>query len=137
MTRIAFNSVRKLSESATTVFLSEPRRLQERDLSVGVQVLLVPAEDDDDVLTGQHPGVAQPRGQSVVRFPTAETDTSKQEKLQKRISDWVRSVLVPGDVVDEQRSCGSSVITSGHRPDRRRHTVSKQAVTPRLTEINR
>lgn len=137
MTRIAFNSVRKLSESATTVFLSEPRRLQERDLSVGVQVLLVPAEDDDDVLTGQHPGVAQPRGQSVVRFPTAETDTSKQEKLQKRISDWVRSVLVPGDVVDEQRSCGSSVITSGHRPDGRRHTVSKQAVTPRLTEINR
>lgn len=55
-----------------TVLLGEARRLQEGHLSVGVQVFLVAAQDDDDVGAGQRPGVRQPVGQGVVRFPAVE-----------------------------------------------------------------
>ncbi|TNN54844.1 hypothetical protein EYF80_034963 [Liparis tanakae] len=49
-----------------TVLLGEARRLQEGHLSVGVQVLLVAAQDDHDVGARQSPGVRQPVGQRVI-----------------------------------------------------------------------
>ena len=56
-----------------TVLLGEARGLQEGDLPVSVQVLLVPTQDDHDVLTGKHPGITEPRGQGVVGL-TADTE---------------------------------------------------------------
>lgn len=53
-----------------TILLCEAGRLEEGDLSVRVQVLLIPAQDDDDVGAGQRPCVCQPVGQGVVCLPT-------------------------------------------------------------------
>lgn len=59
----------KKQEDGTTVLLSEAGRLQEGHLSVCIQVFLVATEDDDDIGTGQSPGVRQPVGEGVVRLP--------------------------------------------------------------------
>lgn len=54
--------------AAFTVLLSEARRLQEGHLPVGVQILLVATQDDDDVGARQGPRVRQPVGEGVVRL---------------------------------------------------------------------
>ena len=44
-------------ERPLAIFLSKSGGLQESDFPIGVQVLLVPAEDDDDVLAREHSGI--------------------------------------------------------------------------------
>lgn len=60
----------KSKKDGTTVLLSKAGCLQEGHLSVCIQVFLVATEDDNDVGTGQSPGVRQPVGEGVVRLPT-------------------------------------------------------------------
>lgn len=52
-----------------TVLLGETGGLKEGHLPVGVQILFVPAEDDDDVGAGEGARVRQPVGQRVVGLP--------------------------------------------------------------------
>ena len=54
-----------------TILLRESGGLKEGDLALPIQVLFVPAEDDDDVGAGERPRVRQPMGQSVVGLPAA------------------------------------------------------------------
>jgi len=42
-----------MTDTALTIFLCKPAGLEERNLALGVEVLLVADEDDDDVWTGQ------------------------------------------------------------------------------------
>lgn len=56
-----------------TILLSKAGSFKKSDLSVSVQVLLVSAQDDNDVLTGQHSGITQPCGQSIVRLSAANS----------------------------------------------------------------
>lgn len=67
------------SAAGLTVLLSEAGSLQKGDLPVSIQVLLVPTQDYDDVLTRQHPRVTQPCGQSVVRLSTATKNNNKKD----------------------------------------------------------
>lgn len=64
-----------------TVLLGEARRLQEGDLSVGVQVFLVATEDDDDVWARQRARVRQPVGESVVRLPAKRREGPGRAEL--------------------------------------------------------
>ena len=69
------------------VFLRKPRSFQERDLPIGLQIDLVPAQNDDDVRTGERFRVGQPLRQGVEGFTT-------------------------GGVVDQQGAGGASVIAA-------------------------
>lgn len=53
-----------------TILLGKTRCFQEGDLTVCVQIFLVPAKDDDDVWAGQCPSICQPVRQSVVGLST-------------------------------------------------------------------
>ena len=57
-----------MTDTALTIFLCKPAGLEERNLALGVEVLLVADEDDDDVWTGQWPRVHQPVCQRVERL---------------------------------------------------------------------
>lgn len=61
------------SVSMSTILLSKAGSFKKGDLSVSVQVLFVSTQNDDDVLTGQHPGITQPCGQSIVCLSTANS----------------------------------------------------------------
>lgn len=67
--------------TSVTVLLGEARRLQEGHLSVGVQVFLVAAKDDDDVGARQRAGVRQPVGEGVVRLPADRGEGRRRTKL--------------------------------------------------------
>lgn len=112
-----------------TVFLCKTWGLEERDLSVSIKVLLVPTQDDNNVLTGQHPGITQPCGQSVICFSTEDNRESrhilgKNVTKQKRAGERERSAItvtdwlfLPCDIIDQKGSCCSPVVTSGHRSE--------------------
>mmetsp|Transcript_28660 Transcript_28660/g.89105 ORF Transcript_28660/g.89105 Transcript_28660/m.89105 type:complete len:261 (-) Transcript_28660:209-991(-) len=71
------------------LLLGEPARLKEGDLSLLLEVALVADGYDGDVLPSLLPGVLEPRGQVVVRVSR-------------------------GDVVQDQRSDGASVVRARH-----------------------
>lgn len=62
-----------------TVLLGKTRRLEEGDLAVRIQILLIPAQDDDDVGAGQRPCVRQPVSQSIVGLPTRRQIKTKSK----------------------------------------------------------
>ncbi len=53
-----------------TILLSEAWSLQKGDFTVSIQIFLISTQYDHYVLAGQHPGICQPGGQSVVCFST-------------------------------------------------------------------
>lgn len=138
------------SHPVCTVLLSEAWGLQERDLSVGIQVLLVPAQDDDNVLARQHPGITQPRGQGVVRLPTAERRDKRvafkrcgqRQWWEKRLEaeviwNYILSPAdLPCDIVDQQGSCRSSVVTPGHRPAAHTKTLGYCTILHNFNNLN-
>jgi hypothetical protein len=83
--------VKRKKKTKHTVFLCEAAGLQERDLTLVLEILLVANEEDDDVGAGELARVRQPVGESV-------------------------EALAAGDVVDEEGACSAAVVAPGDGP---------------------
>lgn len=67
-----------------TILLGKTRCFQEGDLTVCIQIFLVPTKDDDNVGAGQCPSICQPVSQSIVGFSTEGcADHTKYESFHK------------------------------------------------------